>query len=37
MKFMLATGMRNAHAPIMMGNDARGFMPSALTRIMQGA
>jgi hypothetical protein len=33
----LATGIRNAHEPIMMGKAAVGFMPSRLTRIMQGA
>ena len=35
--FMLATGIRNAQAPIMIGNAASGFMPSSATRIMHGA
>ena len=33
----LAAGMRNAEELIMMGNAARGAMPSRLTRIMHGA
>src|SRR6185436_1551077 len=37
MKRSPATGMRNAHEPIMMGNAAIGFMPSRLTRMRQGA
>src|SRR5262249_47298199 len=31
-----ATGMRNAHEPIIIGNAAVGFIPSRLTRIMHG-
>ena len=37
MNRMLPTGIRKAHEPIMIGNAAVGFMPSRLTRIMQGA
>jgi len=33
----LATGIRNAHDPIMIGNAARGFIPSKLIRIRHGA
>ena len=33
----LATGMRNAQDPIIIGNAAIGFMPSRLTMIMHGA
>ena len=35
-KRMPAIGIRNAHEPIMIGNAALAFMPSKLTRIMQG-
>ena len=37
MKRKLATGIRNAQEPIMIGKAAMGFMPSRLTRIMHGA
>ena len=37
MNCTLATGMRNAHEPIMIGNAAIGFIPSTLTSTMQGA
>ena len=33
----LATGMRNAQDPIIIGNAAMGFIPSRLTIIMHGA
>src|SRR6185503_21225109 len=32
-----ATGMSKAHDPIMIGNAARGLIPSKLTRIRHGA
>ena len=37
MKLPLATGIRNAHDPIMIGKAAVMFIPSMLTRIMHGA
>lgn len=36
-KRALATGMRKADEPIMMGKAAVGFMPRRPTRVMQGA
>ena len=37
MNCVLATGMRKAQEPIMMGNAVVGSMPSIETRIMMGA
>src|SRR5258705_12662758 len=37
MNFMLHTGIRNAHDPIMIGNAAVGFIPSRLIMIRHGA
>ena len=34
---MLATGIRNAQDPIMMGNAVVGFMPRRLIMAMHGA